>query len=428
MTSVHPPVAGGAGPADAVRRRPGLASAGRSPPTGHPQPVAGGAARAVARASAARWTCSRSTRCAGPVALPRPARRRHAAARPGHGPQHTLVGRPLEGCALHRIELRELFMTGYEQQPGYGDRRDTAPRARTATGRRTPTRRRRRARAGAAVRWRTRSRCGIGRGLGVLFDAPVDGRPVPGAEPDAESGAEPDGAPDAAGARADDGILWMPVAPGSVRYGEPAAGPYPGADGDPYGARGPVLDLLVDGDMWRRMVDQQTRLLLALDRWIGRLERAHEDRAAAGIKAGEEVPRAPTNAAGLHRRTGDRARAGSGGRRAGRATTARSPRAGWSRGGRDRAAGRPWTPARRRTVRPRGRAVRGRRAAAHPRGLAQRPLVAGGLRPAGRQPGRQRRAGRPAVAARRIRGGDPGNRPPRAGRPGPRRPNSPRAP
>ena len=37
------------------------------------------------------------------------------------------------------------------------------------------------------------------------------------------------------------------------------------------------------------MVNQQSRLLSALDRWIERLERAHEDRTAAGIKAGEAV-------------------------------------------------------------------------------------------------------------------------------------------
>ncbi|MDX6331567.1 MAG: hypothetical protein QOI83_3950, partial [Streptomycetaceae bacterium] len=48
-------------------------------------------------------------------------------------------------------------------------------------------------------------------------------------------------------------------------------------------------DLLVDGAMWQRLVNQQTRLLFALDRWIDRLERAHEDRTAAGIKAGEAV-------------------------------------------------------------------------------------------------------------------------------------------
>ena len=37
------------------------------------------------------------------------------------------------------------------------------------------------------------------------------------------------------------------------------------------------------------MVDQQYRLLSTLDRWIEQLERAHEDRTAAGIKAGEAV-------------------------------------------------------------------------------------------------------------------------------------------
>ena len=41
--------------------------------------------------------------------------------------------------------------------------------------------------------------------------------------------------------------------------------------------------------MWQRMVNQQYRLLSALDRWIEQLERAHEDRTAAGIKAGEAV-------------------------------------------------------------------------------------------------------------------------------------------
>jgi len=37
------------------------------------------------------------------------------------------------------------------------------------------------------------------------------------------------------------------------------------------------------------MVDQQYRLLTALDRWIEQLERTHETRTAAGIKAGEAV-------------------------------------------------------------------------------------------------------------------------------------------
>ncbi len=48
-------------------------------------------------------------------------------------------------------------------------------------------------------------------------------------------------------------------------------------------------DLLVDPAMWQGMVNQQYRLLSALDRWIEQLERAHEDRTAAGLKAGEAV-------------------------------------------------------------------------------------------------------------------------------------------
>ena len=55
-----------------------------------------------------------------------------------------------------------------------------------------------------------------------------------------------------------------------------------------------AADLLVDGAVWQHMVNQQSRLLSALDRWIARLERAHEDRTAAGIKAGETVRARPT--------------------------------------------------------------------------------------------------------------------------------------
>lgn len=47
-----------------------------------------------------------------------------------------------------------------------------------------------------------------------------------------------------------------------------------------------VGTLLVDAAMWQGMVDQQYRLLYALDDWIEQLERAHEDRTAAGIEAG----------------------------------------------------------------------------------------------------------------------------------------------
>ncbi|MET9800567.1 NHLP bacteriocin export ABC transporter permease/ATPase subunit [Streptomyces sp. NPDC006368] len=169
---------------------------------------------------------------------------------PVEGPQHTLVGRPTQDCALRRIALRQLYPeqgTGYDAYGAYGGQGTYDPYdPYTNPGEPTPLEH--------AVA------LGTARSLGVLFEAPLDGRP---------------GA-DETGAVADDDMLWMPVPAGSVRYG--AA----------YGADA-AADLLVDGALWQRMVNQQFRLLSAVDRWIEQLERAHEDRAAAGIKAGEAV-------------------------------------------------------------------------------------------------------------------------------------------
>ncbi|MCM2430029.1 NHLP bacteriocin export ABC transporter permease/ATPase subunit [Streptomyces sp. RKAG337] len=174
---------------------------------------------------------------------------------PAEGPRHTLVGRPLQGCELRRIQLRELFGPGYGGygEPGgydgYGDQQSyggyEAPLSPLED---------------AFAR-------GVGRSLRVLFEAPHDGQPGHGpgtAQPAAEYEA------------ADDNILWMPVAPGSVRYGAAFSSEA-------------AADLLIDGAMWQRVVNQQSRLLFALDRWIERIERAHEDRTAAGIKAGRTV-------------------------------------------------------------------------------------------------------------------------------------------
>ncbi|UFQ20424.1 MULTISPECIES: NHLP bacteriocin export ABC transporter permease/ATPase subunit [Streptomyces] len=161
---------------------------------------------------------------------------------PVEGPRHTLVGRPLAGCALRRVPLRELYRPDlgapwpHEQQyPTHYDTQDTA-----------------------LSLLEHAFALGIGRGHRVLFEAPLDGRTM---------GDE---------VATDDDILWMPVAPGSVQYGAAYSAEAAG-------------DLLVDAALWQRMVNQQHRLLAALDRWIERLERAHEDRAAAGIKAGESV-------------------------------------------------------------------------------------------------------------------------------------------
>ncbi|MGW7368720.1 NHLP bacteriocin export ABC transporter permease/ATPase subunit [Streptomyces sp. NPDC054841] len=162
---------------------------------------------------------------------------------PVEGPQHTLVGRPLQGCVLRRIPLRELH-----QPSGYAD----------AWSYQNPYQSQYDSQDGTLSLLEHAFALGVGRGQRVLFEAPLDGRTT-----DDE-------------AVADDDILWLPVFPGSVQYG--AA----------FSAEA-AADLLVDGALWQQMVNQQYRLLSGLDRWIERLERAHEDRAAAGIKAGEAV-------------------------------------------------------------------------------------------------------------------------------------------
>ncbi|MFE6163610.1 NHLP bacteriocin export ABC transporter permease/ATPase subunit [Streptomyces sp. NPDC056486] len=161
---------------------------------------------------------------------------------PVEGPQHTLVGRPLQGCELRRIPLRELYRPDYgdtwayeQQYPSQYDTQDAS-----------------------LSLLEHAFALGIGRSHRVLFEAPLDGRTM------------------GDDVVTDDDILWMPVAPGSVQYGSAYSAEAAG-------------DLLVAADMWQRMVNQQYRLLSTLDRWIERLERAHEDRTAAGIKAGETV-------------------------------------------------------------------------------------------------------------------------------------------
>jgi NHLM bacteriocin system ABC transporter ATP-binding protein len=150
---------------------------------------------------------------------------------PVEGPRHTLIGRPGPGCELRRIPLREL--TRHPQQPLPAE---PSPLEQAFA-------------------------LGIGRGLGALFEAPLDAR-LAGDDPMAD-------------AVADDDILWMPVAPGSVEPGAAYSQDFAG-------------DLLVDTTMWQGMVAQQYRLLAAVDHWIVSREQAHEDRTAAGIRAGEQ--------------------------------------------------------------------------------------------------------------------------------------------
>ncbi|WP_329125216.1 NHLP bacteriocin export ABC transporter permease/ATPase subunit [Streptomyces sp. NBC_01353] len=169
---------------------------------------------------------------------------------PVEGPEHTLIGRPLQGCLLRRVELRELSFpagqwaanqwSGEQIQYGAVEPRLSPLEHAFALG--------------------------VGRGLRVLYQAPLGGPATPTGQ-----------------VGADDDILWMQIAPGSVQYG--AA--YEGYGGDGGYGGDTVGTLLVDQAMWHGMVDQQYRLLYALDTWIEQLERAHEDRTAAGIQAGE---------------------------------------------------------------------------------------------------------------------------------------------
>ncbi|MGW0833154.1 NHLP bacteriocin export ABC transporter permease/ATPase subunit [Streptomyces prunicolor] len=157
---------------------------------------------------------------------------------PVTGPQHTLVARPLRDCVVHRINLRELYQAADTQTwsyDEYGNPQYVPPTS-------------------SPLEYALA--LGVGRGLSILFQAPM--------------------ASERAAALTDDDVFWMQVPPGSVQYGSM------------YGAEA-AADLLMDPAVWQDMVNQQYRLLSTLDKWIEQLERTHETRTAAGIKAGEAV-------------------------------------------------------------------------------------------------------------------------------------------
>ncbi|MFE6593836.1 NHLP bacteriocin export ABC transporter permease/ATPase subunit [Streptomyces sp. NPDC057781] len=179
---------------------------------------------------------------------------------PVAGPQHTLVARPLRDCVVHRIALRELYQPASTQTwsyDEYGNPQYVPPTT-------------------SPLEYALA--LGVGRSLTILFQAPM--------------------ATERAAAPTDDDVFWMQVPPGSVQYGA--------LYGDEAAA-----DLLMDPALWQSMVDQQYRLLTTLDRWIEQLERTHETRTAAGIKAGEAV-----------RAQADRTLLASIGKRSGQRTTA----------------------------------------------------------------------------------------------------------
>ncbi|MDN3244046.1 NHLP bacteriocin export ABC transporter permease/ATPase subunit [Streptomyces mutabilis] len=169
---------------------------------------------------------------------------------PVAGPQHTLVARPLRDCVVHRIGLRELYQPASTQTwsyDEYGNPQYVPPQT-------------------SPLEYALA--LGVGRSLTVLFQAPM------ATERAAAHGGPPARAYSSVGE--DDDVFWMQVPPGSVQYGAV------------YGAEA-AADLLMDPALWQSMVDQQYRLLTTLDRWIEQLERTHETRTAAGIKAGEAV-------------------------------------------------------------------------------------------------------------------------------------------
>ncbi|MEY9848789.1 NHLM bacteriocin system ABC transporter ATP-binding protein [Streptacidiphilus sp. BW17] len=172
------------------------------------------------------------------------------------GPQHTLVGRPVPGCVLHRVPLRQLNTMGYQQthpqtypqgyaqgyQQGYPQDYGQAGQG----YQQWPT-------DAAPGPLEQAFSLGFGRGLSILF-----------------------GTRDMTSGHGLDEVLDVPVAAGQLQYGTV---PVPGLP----------IDLLIDPSLWQDLVNQQTRLLHAMDRWIEETERAHEDRASAGLRAGEAI-------------------------------------------------------------------------------------------------------------------------------------------
>ncbi len=156
---------------------------------------------------------------------------------PVPGPQHTLVARPLRDCVVHRINLRELYQPANTETWSYDEygNPSTCPRRRVRSSTPSPSVWAAASPSSSRRRWRA--------------NAPR--RPPTTTSSGCKS-------------------------PGSVQYGSM------------YGAEA-AADLLMDPGVWQGMVDQQYRLLSTLDKWIEQLERTHETRTAAGIKAGEAV-------------------------------------------------------------------------------------------------------------------------------------------
>jgi len=166
---------------------------------------------------------------------------------PVAGAQHTLVARPVRDCVVRRIGLRELYQPVPQDVWSYDEYGNPQYAPLTTSP------------------LEYALALGVGRSLSILFQAPMGA---------AEDGGAPARVHSSVGE--DEDVFWMQVPPGTVQYGAL------------YGQEA-AADLLMDPAVWQSMVDQQYRLLTTLDRWIEQVERTHETRAAAGIKAGEAV-------------------------------------------------------------------------------------------------------------------------------------------
>lgn len=109
---------------------------------------------------------------------------------PVDGPRHTLLSRPSQDCVLRRIALRELYAPppAYGYEGAYAD-----PYGAAATGNiSTPP---------VPTPLEHAFALGAARGLGALFQTPLDTRPSTD------------------GAVSDDDVLWMPVSPAASSTG-----------------------------------------------------------------------------------------------------------------------------------------------------------------------------------------------------------------
>ena len=204
---------------------------------------------------------------------------------PIKGPKHTLIGRPLQGCAVRRLRLGELIRS----------QRDTWVHERTAGG----------------LSPQERALCrGVDAGLQVLLEPTHDGLPPrdfvplePGQRVTLTAGQH---------GRSVSGVVWIDVQDGRLRFGGrgSASDRTPGDlltinekdwvsapdDGEVTAGVRSTAGLLDAGELWQNLLHHQARFMYSLDRYIADLDRTYDQRMRAGQQAGEDI-RAKADAA-----------------------------------------------------------------------------------------------------------------------------------